>query len=166
MLTNSCYNDNHFLANRQIAYIRSTMDIITNHTGVKFRRYCYTKDRNYTVFRSDSTGCWSYIGMLSNGQVINLQIPNCLYRGTMIHVILHALGFYHQHNSPVRDNWLSVKWENIVTTKKNYYKTVDSTAAKDSDILYDYDSIMHGGPYLHSFNEKPTMETQVQVMKK
>ncbi|XP_003427706.1 protein SpAN-like isoform X1 [Nasonia vitripennis] len=150
---------------RQIAHIISTMDIITNHTGFKFRRFCFETDRNYAVFKSANTGCWSYVGMLNYGQVINLQIPNCLYRGTVIHVLLHAIGFYHEHNSPVRDNWLSVKWENILSTNKNYFKTLDSITARDSGVLYDYDSILHGGPYLHSFNDKPTMETQIPNMK-
>ena len=66
-----------------------------------------TTESNYVAITNASTGCWSYIGLLSTGrQELNLQpgYPGCLAggSGTAEHEILHALGTYHEQARPDR----------------------------------------------------------------
>ena len=51
--------------------------------------------------------------MIGGGQTVSLQAWGCMYTGTAIHEIMHALGFYHEHTRTDRDNYIKVHWENI-----------------------------------------------------
>ncbi|XP_063232308.1 astacin-like isoform X1 [Bacillus rossius redtenbacheri] len=70
-------------------------------------------DRDYVYVSGYSTGCWSYVGRLNGGQMLNLQIPGCFRHGTIVHEFLHALGFYHQQSTHNRDDYVAILWQNI-----------------------------------------------------
>ncbi len=38
--------------------------------------------------------------------------------GTVQHEMLHALGFYHEHSSTERDDYVIISWDNIQDGKK------------------------------------------------
>lgn len=45
---------------------------------------------------------------------MNLQTPGCMVKiGTVIHELLHVLGFFHQHSSQARDSWIDIIWANV-----------------------------------------------------
>ena len=62
--------------------------------------------------------------------------------------ILHALGFYHEHQRPDRDNFLKVDWSSVKSgTRKSVEHQIKIIPdrfwkIKSSD-EYDYKSIMH-----------------------
>ena len=45
--------------------------------------------------------CWSFVGMQGGKQDISIGNA-CGYRGTVIHEIMLALGFFHEHTRPDR----------------------------------------------------------------
>lgn len=96
----------------EIAKIEAAIADYHAKTCIKFRPYV-ASDKNFIVFQSSKSGCWSSVGRQESGQVINLQNPGCLSHGTIIHEILHALGFYHEHSSSDRDDWVTIVWDNI-----------------------------------------------------
>ena len=94
------------------------MKMIMNQTKVNDRD-CITfkkrdKEKNY-VRIGDHEGCWSYIGKLveAKQQIISLD-KKCLNVETVAHELIHALGFYHEHSRPDRDEYIRIITENII----------------------------------------------------
>ena len=58
-------------------------------------------------------------------------------------MFIHALGFAHEHNRPDRDDYITIKWDNIQpgNTKRNF-KNFKKTWLT-WDLPYDGKSIMH-----------------------
>jgi len=102
---------------------------------------------NYINFQS-SFGCASYVGRQGNAQEIWLA-DTCTV-GSIIHELGHAIGLFHEHTRPDRDNFVTVNWDNVTTGKEINFQTVDVGAANYSE--YDYGSIMHYGEYFFSSN--------------
>lgn len=72
--------------------------------------------------------------------------------GNAMHELMHALGFYHEHSHPNRDEYLKV-----VTSDKNYDKQESDTVLDGS---YDPGSIMH---YLLGPNMTLRQEIDIEI---
>ncbi|XP_033933951.1 high choriolytic enzyme 2-like [Pseudochaenichthys georgianus] len=127
--------------------------LLTFHASTCIRFVWRTSHRNYLYFYSGS-GCWSYLGRQSRGQLISLQKNGCLYRDTVQHEVLHALGFHHEHVRSDRDSYVSILFQNIKSgTKQNFMKRQTNNLGTP----YDFDSVMHYGKHAFSKNGEPTI---------
>lgn len=73
-----------------------------------------TIESDYISIINGKTGCWSSVGRLSGRQEVNLQSPGCTWKiGTIIHELMHVLGFMHEQNRSDRDAYVTVNWDNI-----------------------------------------------------
>ena len=55
-----------------------------------------------------SCSCCSVIGRLFGGQYLSLDPRVCVNFPTVVHEIGHAVGFWHEHNRPDRDDHVNV----------------------------------------------------------
>lgn len=110
--------------------------------------------RDYISFiPAPGTTCSSYVGRQGGKQEINLS-PRCTTMNT-VHEIGHALGLWHEQSRADRANFIRIIWENIEDNHK-YNFDQHLTDGKDFG-EYDYQSIMHYGPYAFSKNGEKTI---------
>lgn len=136
------------------------------NTCIKFipRR---STDIDYISIQSANTGCWSSVGRVRGGQIVNLQSPGCVRKiGTVIHELLHAIGFLHEQNREDRDNYVKINKNNI---KKEYEGNFDKAKRGETNAFgvgYDYGSVLHYSTTSFSKNGQPTIEAKKQTTQK
>ncbi|AFV77250.1 Astacin (Peptidase family M12A) (plasmid) [Thermus oshimai JL-2] len=110
------------------------------------------------VFADGEPGtCYSSVGRMGGEQRLDVYcgregIPPM---GTVVHELLHALGFWHEQSRPDRDEWVEVRWENIVEQYAYNFHKYGYNAR--SHTPYDYASVMHYSAYAFSKNGQPTL---------
>ncbi|XP_046446694.1 hatching enzyme 1.2-like [Daphnia pulex] len=109
--------------------------------------------KDYLYF-NNSEGCASFIGRQGGAQLISLQAERCTADGAgkVMHLILHSLGFGHEHNRPDRDEAIRIHWLHVNETKRHYLIKYNGTDAAMYNESYDYDSLMHGSNTLFTIN--------------
>ena len=143
---------------QDIETILSAIREFETKTCVRFRPYSKS-DENWVFITSNETGCWSFVGDLKEGgQQLNLQSPGCVYKGTVMHEMLHACGFLHEQSTYNRDDYVEILTENIEDKHRNNFLRYNDTILTDFNTTYDYDSIMHYSAYAFSKNGKPTIK--------
>ncbi|KAM9851531.1 meprin A subunit beta-like [Aulostomus maculatus] len=103
-------------------------------------------------------GCYSYIGQtVPYGQIVSIG-EGCDFIATVEHEFLHALGFYHEQSRNDRDDYVTIRFENIMDgVEYNFRKAEDSDT---QGVPYDYLSVMHYGPYAFSNGNGTTITTK------
>lgn len=52
-------------------------------------------------------------------QVVSLRLPGCMKHGIIVHELLHALGFNHEHTRQDRDDYVKIIWDNMHRCKRS-----------------------------------------------
>ncbi|XP_063974919.1 hatching enzyme 1.2-like [Diachasmimorpha longicaudata] len=139
-----------------IATIKAAIEEYHEKTCLRFKAY-NKSDEDYVVFQGNAPGCWSSVGRQGKGQVINLQNPGCVKHGTIIHEMLHAVGFYHQQSSFDRDDYVEIVWDNISKGKEHNFNKYNNKVVTDYGVGYDYGSVMHYSGKAFTSNGKATI---------
>jgi hypothetical protein len=119
-----------FLA-EQKSIIKESMKIIEDQTRkdgfdcIKFQNRT-NNETNYLNIISDR-GCYSEIGKTkqNKSQILSLDVaPGCVVKHVVIHELVHALMFNHEHTRPDRDEYIQIFMDNINPSKLNafYFK--------------------------------------------
>uniref|UniRef100_A0A0A9YKU2 Metalloendopeptidase n=1 Tax=Lygus hesperus TaxID=30085 RepID=A0A0A9YKU2_LYGHE len=117
---------------------------------------------DYLFITSDNTGCWSSVGKTGGAQQLNLQRPGCVTKkGTVVHELMHALGFLHEQNRWERDNYVSIKYQNIIRGTESNFEKAQPKTTDGLGIEYDYGSVMHYSEFAFSSNGLPTIKAKV-----
>ncbi|CAG9811868.1 unnamed protein product [Chironomus riparius] len=124
----------------------------------------YTSEPDYISIIS-GRGCHSRIGKIGGKQEISLQKVGCFSRGTIIHELIHTLGYDHMQNHAERDNFITINFENINTAERHNFERVDSRKYNNFGTPYDYISVMHYGPKAFSRNGKETITPKQAAFK-
>lgn len=60
--------------------------------------------------------CYSDVGRAGGRQELSLD-NGCLHLDTIIHELMHSVGFYHEHERWDRDLFVTILWPNIDKSK-------------------------------------------------
>lgn len=94
----------------------------------------------------------SKIGRQGGGQ--SLFLASSAVKGTVIHELMHASGFYHEQCRPDRDQFIKIHEENILEKYKNQFQIEPGLTQS----TYDFCSIMHYSATAFTKNDLPTIE--------
>lgn len=83
------------------------------------------------------------MGRIGNSQELSLQKNGCLGRGTIIHELIHSLGYDHMHSHSDRDHFIEIKWNNIKPDVVDNFDKVDPDRFSNFGTTYDLYSLMH-----------------------
>jgi hypothetical protein len=119
-------------------------------------------DRDYVVFEVGNRPgvCDALLGRVGGAQ--SIRIAGC-GRATIIHEILHAAGFDHEHQRPDRDHHVTIVWDNIAPEHRVWFERREHARVVLGP--YDYESIMHYGASSFSHNGGPTIVPRVAGMR-
>ncbi|XP_034403499.1 low choriolytic enzyme isoform X2 [Cyclopterus lumpus] len=129
--------------------IVSAMAMVSEHTCMSFPERTYEAD--YLHFMH-SKGCASFVGYHGGKQSMFIG-PKCIV-GNIVHEILHALGFYHEHTRMDREQYIKILPNNIMAGMERNFKIQDGVTF---DLRYDVKSILHYGSDFFSANGRPTI---------
>jgi hypothetical protein len=121
---------------RAIAYL-------ARNTPVKF--VPFKGEADAVSFEPGNDQCLSYVGKQGGVQPIRLS-PGC---GTqeILHEMLHALGFIHEHSRTDRDAQVAIEWDHIDAKYRSQFDVVpESWMENVRNFDFDHRSIMHYTP--------------------
>lgn len=95
---------------------------------------------DYVVFRPADGSCQSSVGRITGEQQIGCDVGDGFDTGSIIHEIGHAVGFYHEHQRPDRDQFVQILEGNIEEGKEHNFEIRQTGVTLGP---YDYGSIMH-----------------------
>ncbi|XP_063842424.1 protein SpAN-like isoform X2 [Scylla paramamosain] len=137
--------------------IKAGMEHWMDHTCIKFQETTNT-NQPHLMFLYES-GCWSWMGMLSqNGQNVSIG-ENCDSLGTVAHEVGHAIGFNHEQCRPDRDEYVVINWDNIPSPRQYNFAKASASEFDNQNVPYDYSSNMQYGSTGFTSNGKTTIAT-------
>jgi len=86
-----------------------------------------------------------------------LLAPRCWWHGMILHELGHVIGYLHEHTRPDRDNYVTVKWDNIKKGRGWDFQRQNNSDPSSFVTPYDYSSIMHYGDGFASKNDEKTL---------
>uniref|UniRef100_H2ZB71 Metalloendopeptidase n=1 Tax=Ciona savignyi TaxID=51511 RepID=H2ZB71_CIOSA len=108
------------------------------------------------LFLYPGGGCSSPVGRMSNRQQVSLA-SGCWQKGTVIHEILHSLGFWHEQSRPDRDSHVRINYGNIYRGMGYNFNKLSRQQVNSRNSPYDIGSVMHYNSYAFSSNRQATI---------
>ncbi|KAG5682266.1 hypothetical protein PVAND_011630 [Polypedilum vanderplanki] len=149
------------------------MNVIQNAFNQYHRQTCIKfiprrpSHSDYIVIENAQSGCWSSVGRISGEQKVNLQSPGCVTKtGTVVHELLHVLGFLHEQNREDRDKFVKIIEGNIRNGYEVNFKKAESGETSSFGVAYDYGSVLHYSANAFSKNGNPTIEARMKTSEK
>jgi len=125
------------------------MGLITDVARVRF--VPRTDQDDYILIR-DSDRNSSRVGRVGGPQ--DLNVVSWEHRYIIVHEFMHALGSWHEHQRPDRNQYVQINYQNIVP---GYWFAFDIETTAEPLGAYDFDSVMHYNDFAFSEDGQPTI---------
>ncbi|XP_013400113.1 zinc metalloproteinase nas-14 [Lingula anatina] len=143
------------LSSRELISIQNAMLTISRQTCVRFM--LRTNHPDFVFIRKSKSKCYSFFGRKGGKQDLNLTSGCLRYEHLIIHELMHALGFVHEHSRPDRDHYIDIHPENIRQGNLKDFEKLPVFILYDLGAPYDVNSILHYEKDAFSKNGKPTI---------
>jgi len=134
--------------------IHRVLNILQSRTCLTFKQR--TNERDYVKYISGN-GCWSHVGRRGRAQEVSLGF-SCGTDAIIVHETIHAIGFWHEHSRPDRDQYLHVLLQNVRPADRHNFNVHSNTIMVRP---FDFQSTMLYGPSLFSVNGQNTLVSKV-----
>jgi len=136
-------------------------DAITEVERISCIRFRPRTSEQYYIRFIRGSGCWSYVGQvqINGGQPISIG-SGCGFIETVLHEIMHALGFFHTNSRYDRDSYVTVKEDNIMQGYEGNFQKYTHAQLDRLEAPYDMTSLMHLPRYAFSKNGFNTLEAR------
>ncbi|XP_055345133.1 uncharacterized protein LOC129592982 [Paramacrobiotus metropolitanus] len=126
------------------AEIQDALSSISSQTSYCITFKTRTEEDDYIVF-SPGNRCQSRVGRQGGQQSITLT-QACIFRGAIQHLVLHALGLFHEHHRADRDGYLHI-YLNRTELPPDSVVFRKLPRMPDYGTEYDMESIMQSGAF-------------------
>ncbi|GFR82772.1 metalloendopeptidase [Elysia marginata] len=101
-----------------------------------------SSDQNY-IYIVPQDGCHSPVGRHSGRSLVSIG-QGCENKGTVMHELLHTLGFYHEQNRYDRDTYVDIHYNNVPSERQDDFAklTVQQTSTLNTPYDYGYVSVL------------------------
>lgn len=144
----------------QIQYILEAMRLISNASCVRFLPRD-PENPDYIRIHGDGSGCSATVGHIGGSQSITLQPypldKGCFRLGSIVHEMIHALGFRHMQSTYNRDDYVQIVWENVQPGTEHNFRLYDADTVTNFGMDYDFGSVMHYSSTAFSVNGQKTI---------
>lgn len=135
--------------------IAKAMKEYHDKTCVRFVPRDVSRHVDYIFIHPDD-GCYSLVGKTGGRQPLSLD-SGCIQVGTIVHELMHAVGFFHEQSRQDRDDYIEIVWRNVQNGADDQFEKYNLNVIDHLNEPYDYSSIMHYGPYAFSGSGKKTI---------
>jgi hypothetical protein len=135
--------------------IAKAMNEYHTKTCIKFIPRVENIHKDYVYIHPDD-GCYSLVGRTGGKQPLSLD-SGCIQTGTIVHELMHTVGFFHEQSRYDRDEYIEITWPNVINGADDQFEKYGMNVIDQMNEPYDYSSIMHYGPYAFSSNGKKTI---------
>ncbi|KAJ8021462.1 Zinc metalloproteinase nas-15 [Holothuria leucospilota] len=134
--------------------ILAAMERYHQTTCIRFVPWNGQRDYVHIVPRQ---GCFSAVGRRGGRQELSVGGACNFHRGTIMHELMHAVGFQHEQTRTDRDQFVTVYYQNIQPGLEYNFIRYNQDTIDHLQTRYDYYSIMHYPMYAFSRNGRPTI---------
>ncbi|CAG2116805.1 unnamed protein product, partial [Medioppia subpectinata] len=145
--------ENKFSAEERAAIARGIMTL-QDRTCIRFVPK-KESDKDYVWMRR-GPGCAAHVGRIGGQQWLFLG-KGCYSVETVVHELMHSVGFIHEQSRPDRDAHVTIMWDNIKDAAKRNFRKHTTDYLADHGFPYDLMSVMHYRQYAFSKNKKATI---------
>ncbi|XP_011193914.2 seminal metalloprotease 1-like [Zeugodacus cucurbitae] len=157
-----------FFDKKQIDFIKHAMKTIEEDTCVRFKK-AGDNQPYFINITGTPDGCFSHVGYDNKVQAFNLKPypveEGCFRLGSIMHELMHTLGFHHMQNTYNRNKYVHIKKKNIKKGHRHNFKRYGRKHIEDFEAKYDYGSIMHYKKRAFSKNGEKTIVPRKKVKK-